>query len=180
VTSVQPAIPGVPVAGSTPTPYISAGDAEGRLLTEFGITTSLSNGHVLAASMALDEEAPFEGVKFNPEQERQWPRTFMYGWPNMLGAPTPVMVSDQFAGAFYLDYEQVIPWQVVDWVCLEAYRYVTLPFERGITSESLTGASVHYAPDNSGSSMLDKIQASLLSPFLLRQVHSQPFINFTA
>jgi hypothetical protein len=178
VSDVQPEIPNVPAAGDTPQSYVTSKDAEDRLSTRYGLTVDLADGILLAATMAVDEEAPFIGVKYTVTQEREWPRTFKYGWPNMLGAPSPIMVSNQLAGAFYLDYEGVVPEQVVDWVCLEAYRMVTLPFDRSVVSESVTGISVRY-DIRDGISQLDRIQASLLSPFLIRQGHSQPFINFT-
>ena len=174
MTTPQAPIPGVPAGSSTPSAYITAAAASTWLQSEFGLTVTLSNGHVLAASMALDEEAPFFGVKVDPTQDRSWPRTFKYGWPNIIASPSAVMSSTQLPGAFFLDYEAVVPWQVVDWVCLEAYRLVTLPLTRGISSESVTGASVHY--DNAPMlSMLDRLQAQLLSPFLMRQGHTHPF-----
>jgi hypothetical protein len=183
VNTPQSAIPGIPVAGNTPTAYISPGDAEARLNTRYVVTcggaVQLDEGTLLIASMNLDEEAPFFGVKVDPTQDREWPRTFKSGWPNLLGGPSPIMVTNQLAGAFYLGYEGVVPEQVVDWVCLEAYRIVTLPFDRDVTSESALGASVHYARDP-GSSQLDRMQAALLSPFMVRDAHTQPFVNFSS
>ncbi len=178
----QPAIPNVPAATATPDAYISPGDAEANLLERWGLTASLNYGHVLTASLACDQEGPFLGVKFVIEQEREWPRTFKYGWPALVATPEPVMVAQQYPGAFYLNYEGVVPYQIVDWVCLEAYRYVTLPFDRAVVSESVTGASVHYAPPpgepNGQLSQLDHIQNSLISPFQARQAHTNPILLY--
>lgn len=186
MTSLQPALPNVPVAGATPQPYISVADATQRLQSEWAIELPIpvGNGQLRVASMRADQEGPFFGVKIDPEQEHEWPRTFKYGWPNIIAAPTPMLVSVQFPGAWYLDYEGVVPVQIVDWVCLEVYRMTALPFDRGIVSETVTGASVHYAPpvgQKGGiASELDEIQAGLLSPFQLRQGHTSPFANFGA
>ena len=182
--SPQPAIPNTPAGGPTPEVYVGAEDAILWLATRWGLSASITTGHMLAASMALDEEAPFRGVKVNPAQERQWPRTYKYGWPNIIAAPTPVLVDIQFAGVFYLNYEGVVPQQVVDWVCLKGYQFATLPFDRPIQSESVTGASVHYAPPlglpGGQQSQLEVIMDSLLLPFLERQAHRSPFPNYTA
>ena len=175
MTTPQGAVPGVPPTTTTPSPYIAAGAADARLLAEFGLTCTLSNGHVLAATMALDEEGPFFGVKLDPTQDRSWPRTFKYGYPNIALAPSAIMSTSQMPGAFYLDYEAVIPVQVIDWVCLEAYRMVTLPMLHAVTSESVGGGvSVHY-DRTPGSAMLDRLQETLLSPFQMRQGHTQAF-----
>ena len=175
MTQPQGAIPGVPLGAATPSPYLSAGTAMERLAIEFGLTCTLSNGHVLAASMALDQEGPFFGVKLDSTQDRSWPRTFKYGYPNIAAAPSSIMSTSQMPGAFYLDYEAVVPAQVADWVCLEAYRMVTLPLLQGITSESVGGGvSVHFN-NMPGSAMLDRLQETLLSPFQMRQGHTQAF-----
>ncbi len=182
--SVQPAIANVPVAGPTPPPYIAALDATARLQEHYQLTppSPLSDGLMLICSMALDEEAPFYGVKIIPEQERQWPRSFRYGWPNIIATPSPVMVSTQFPGAFYLNYEAVVPQQVVDWVCLEAFRKLSLPLLLAVSSESTLGASVHYLQWRGAKgdmpSILDEMQQQLLSPFLMREAHTGPYIDF--
>jgi len=174
MTSQQGAVTGVITTDTAAGPYIAAADAMTRLSSEFGLTCSLANGHVLAASMAVDEEGPFFGVKVDPTQDRSWPRTFRYGYPNITVSPSSILSTSQMPGAFYLDYEGVVPYQVADWVCLEAYRMVTLPLLRGVSSESVTGASIHY-DSTPGAAMLDRLQETLLSPFQMRQGHTQAF-----
>nr|MBF6558598.1 hypothetical protein [Acidimicrobiales bacterium] len=110
---------GSPIAGAAPAGYLSPADAETALSTRYGITASVSIGHLLVASISLDQEAPFLGVKYDPTQDRQWPRTFKYGWPNIIAAPSPLMVAMSYPGAWLLDYEGVVPQQVLDWVSLE-------------------------------------------------------------
>jgi hypothetical protein len=135
---------------------------------------------MLVASMALDEEGPFLGVKLYPEQDRSWPRTFEYGWPNVVSAPSPLLVARDFPGAWLLDYEKVVPQQVLDWVALEVFRMYELDSIRTVTAESVSGASVKYAPpvDYKGGQMsqLDVIQQALLAPFQVREGHVVPFI----
>lgn len=174
MTVQQGAVVGVVAAGAA-LPYILAQDATARLLSEYGLTATLANGHVLAASMAADEEGPFFGVKVDPTQDRSWPRTFRYGYPNITVSPSSILSTSQMPGAFYLDYEGVVPLQVVDWVCLEAYRMVSLPLLQGVTAESVGGGvSVRY-DRTPGSAMLDRLQESLLSPFQMRQGHTEAF-----
>src|SRR5579871_4495956 len=108
----QAPIAGVPEGnGLRPAPYGYVAPAAvapwlGARFPQFALSPQqaafVSEGLVLAASMTLDEEAPFMGVKENPTQERQSPRTFRYGWPNVIAAPTPIMVAMQFAGAWNL------------------------------------------------------------------------------
>ncbi len=180
----QNPIPNTPAPAATaPILYVTPPSATRRLSDAYGLTAQILVGHCLAATMACDEEAPFEGVKEDPVQEREWPRTFKYGWPNMIATPTPIMVTVQFAGAWYLDYEGVVPRQIVDWVCLEAYRYTTLPFTKEIAAESAMGTSVKYL-QNQGArgdapSQLDRIQQSLILPFLTRVAHSSPWVDYT-
>lgn len=184
----QPAIVGVPTTDPTPNSYIEPEDAEARLTSRYGLeltTTRLAYGHVLAASMALDEEGPFQGVKYVVDQEREWPRTFKYGWPNMIATPSPVMVSSQRPGAWYLNYEGVVPSQLVDWVCLEAWRLTHLPFDRVPTQEGVGGGvTVHWAPPPGHKGgidgQLDRLQRQLISPFLLVEGHLSPFMVYDA
>lgn|GEM_PF-3265721 len=182
IGSPQPAIPNVPVGGSTPQPYTTAQNAMQILEDRWGLTATLYDGHLLVASMRLDEEAPFMGVKLSATQERQWPRTFKYGWPNIVAAPNAVLVSTEYGGAFYLNYEGVVPQQIVEWVSLEAYKMVTLDWDKGVLKESVTGASIEYSkPIGTPGAIipqLEIVQASLLAPFLMRQGHEDPFINF--
>lgn len=178
----QPAVVGVPFGASQPVSYMSPPAAAAWAESRWGLTINPAYGHVLAASMRLDEEGPFQGVKYDPTQERSWPRTFKYGWPNLIATPSAVMVTIEFGGAWYLNYEDVVPVQLLDWLVLQIYRNMTLPFDRAVVSESVTGASVHYAPPVSekGGQMseLDTLQQTLIEPFLLRSGHSQPFIWF--
>lgn len=178
----QPVIAGVPAGNTAPISYGSAAFFAERLSSYWSLTPqrTVTDGIVLTASMALDEEGPFNGVKADPAQERQWPRTFKDGWPNIIASPTPVMIAITFPGVWPLDYELVIPQQVVDWVALECYRMCELPFEQGIDSESVTGASVKYAqPDGkSPVGQLERIQAALLVPWQLRQGHTNAFTLF--
>jgi len=175
MTSQQGAVPGVITVDAAAQPYILASDAMARLTSEFGLTCTLANGHVLAASMAVDEEGPFFGVKVDPTQDRSWPRTFRYGYPNITVSPSSILSTSQMPGAFYLDYEGVVPYQVADWVCLEAYRMVSMPLLQGISQESVGGGvsvKYDYTP---GLAMLDRLQESLLSPFQMRMGHTQAF-----
>lgn len=165
---------GAPLAGAAPQPYLSPDDATIALSSRYGITATVSLGHLLVASMSLDEEAPYLGVKLSPTQDRQWPRTFKYGWPNIIAAPSPIMTALSYPGAWLLDYEGVVPQQLLDWVALEAYRIVTLPFDRAVIKEAISGASVTYAPEVNGTSAaapseLDRIQQVLITPFQQRQ-----------
>ena len=142
----------------------------------------IGDGTVLVASMNLDEEAHFEGVKVNVQSDRQFPRTYKYGWPNVIASPSPLLVSRAYAGAWYLDYEGVVPQQVLDWVALECYRLLTLDQTRVVTQETVQGASVKYAPPSDypkgQQAQLDRIQESLIAPFLKRDGHTVPFINW--
>lgn len=178
----QPAIAGVPVTAPTPRPYIAPATAEARLSSRYALSATLLTGHLLVASMRLDEEAPFLGVKLRVQQDREWPRSFKYGWPNMIATPSPVMVSSEYGGAWYLDYEGVVPEQIVDWVCLEAYRLVKMDVDKVVESEGVTGASVHYAPpagyEHGIATRVDELQRGLISPFQKRQAHKHPFLYF--
>lgn len=169
-------IPNTPVGGPAPFAYISAADATTRLQTQWGITgVTLAPGHLVVASMACDQEGPFYGVKLVVEQEREWPRTFMYGFPNVVWTPSPVIAVAEKLGAWLLNYEGVIPDQVVDWTCLEAYRMATHNFDYEVASESVTGASVRLLQwgyeKNAAPSQLDKIQMELLTPFQMLEGH---------
>jgi hypothetical protein len=135
---------------------------------------------MLVASMALDEEAPFLGVKVDVRQDREFPRTYKYGWPNIVSAPSPLLVARSYGGAWLLDYDKVVPQQVLDWVCLEVWRELNLDQTKVTTRESVGGASVQYAPPVEYSkgqmSQLDRVQQMLLSPFQGRAAHVVPFI----
>lgn len=169
----------------TPDCYLSIEAAQTVLSTRWNLKApTLALGHLLAATMELDQEGPFQGVKMFPAQERDWPRTFKYGWPNMIATPSPVMVDTQYPGVWYLNYEEVVPQQIVDWVCLQAWRHLNLPFDRSITQETVgAGVGVHYAPPlgvkGGQASELDTIQDALIIPFLVRSGHTSPFSNFT-
>ncbi len=183
--NVQPAIVGVPVSSIAPGAYVAGSDVVTMLAArweEFSLP-SCSDGIALAASMAVDEEGPFFGVKLLVTQEREWPRTFRYGWPNMVATPSPVLVTEQRPGIFFLDYEGVVPQQIVDWVCLEAYRMATSRPLVEVDSESVTGASVKYnhwtGAKGSVPAQIDRIQAALISPFQMPTAHESPFINFS-
>lgn len=172
-----------PVGGPAPQLYIEPGDAMNLLTTRYPAfvpAQPLSVGDLLVASMALDEEGPFLGTKVAAEQDRSFPRTYKYGWPNLVSVPSPLLVSRSYSGAWLLDYEQVVPQQILDWVCLEAYRMVTLEPLKVVTQESVGGASVRYAPGvdypHGQMSQLDRIQATLLGPFQARAGHVVPFL----
>lgn len=191
IPNLQPAPANVPEQATAPGSYISAVNAVAWLTTRWpqfstmqnGSALPVSEGLILAASMAADEEGPFFGIKLVVSQEREWPRTFLYGWPNMVATPSPVLVTEQRPGAFFLDYEGVVPDQVVDYVCLEYYRMCVLRPDVDVTSESVTGAAVHYNPwtGKLGSvpAQLDRIMSALLSPFQMPSAHTSPFVNFT-
>lgn len=179
----QPANSNVPSGTTAPLAYLSAEDGAARLLQRFGLTATLFEGLMIAASMAADEEGPFYGVKVNMEGDREWPRSFKFGWPNIVMVPDAMLLTEIKPGAFYLNYEGVVPDQVLDWVVLEAYRYSTQPFDKEVASESVTGASVHYmqwsASKGEVPPVLDRLQATLLSPFQMRQLRQSPWPYFT-
>jgi hypothetical protein len=182
----QPNLGPYPVPGPAPMAYMTGAEITALLAARYPMywsaTLQIGDGDALIASMAIDEEAPFIGVKVNPEQDRQWPRTFKYGWPNIVASPSPLLVSRAYAGAWYLDYEGVVPQQILDCVALEAYRLVTLEQTKVVTQESVSGATVKYAPPadypHGQMSQLDRRQAALLGPFLQRDGHVVPFINW--
>lgn len=189
--NLQPTIANVPETIIAPGAYISAPNAVQTLANRYpmfatlptGANLPVSEGVVLAASMMVDEEGPFFGVKLIVQQEREWPRTFLYGWPNMIATPSPVLVTEQRPGAFYLDYEGVVPQQILDCVCLEYWRMCALRPDVEVISESVTGASVHYNPwtGQKGSlpAQLDRIMSALLSPFQVQSAHTDAFINLS-
>ncbi len=190
-SDLQPAPANVPESAVAPGPYISGVNAVAWLQSRWpqfstmpdGTALPVSEGIALAASMALDEEAPFYGVKAVVTQEREWPRTFKYGWPNMIATPSPVLVTDQRPGTFFLNYEVVVPYQVVDYVCLEYYRMCVLRPDIEVNSESVTGASVHYnhwtGQKGSVPAQLDRIMSALISPFQVMSAHTDAFLNLT-
>jgi hypothetical protein len=185
----QPAIVGVPEVdpssgAAAPFAYLSP-----AMATDLGaamgydMPAPVTELHVLVASMRLDQEGPFQGVKFNATQERSWPRTFRYGWPNIIAAPTPIMVAIQNPGAWPLNYEDVIPKQIVLWCVLDIWKRLSLPQLKQVMSESVTGASVRYAPPLGAAggweSPVDEMMSSLLSPFLLRSGRMSAFAHLT-
>lgn len=180
----QPAIPGVPASSVTPSAYLSGADAEIVLRSRYGLTgITVPDGIVLAASMALDEEGPWTGSKLIPNQERSFPRTFKYGWPYVMLAPAPSLVTSQRPGAWMMDFEGVVPQQIIDWTCLEAYRYLTQPLTQEIASESISGvASIKYVPPAGSAggwlTQMDKIQASLIQPFQKTTAGTMAFPEF--
>lgn len=188
---LQPAVPNVPETAVAPGAYISAANAVARLVDRWpqysrlpnGAELPVAEGLILAASMAVDEEGPFFGVKFIVTQERMWPRTFLYGWPNMIATPSPVLVTEQRPGSFFLNYEGVVPAQIVDYVCLEYYRMLAYPSDFNVDSESVTGASVKYNQwtglPGSTPAQLDRILSSLISPFQVQSAHSDAFMNLS-
>lgn len=187
----QPAPANVPESSTAPGAYISAANAVAWLTDRWpqfstlpnGSTLPLSEGLILTASMAVDEEGPWFGVKYVVTQEREWPRTFKYGWPNMIATPSPVLVTEQRPGTFFLDYEGVVPYQILDYVCLEYWRMLALRPDVEVTSESVTGATVHYnhwtGQKGSVPAQLDRIMAALISPFQIQSAHTDAFLNLT-
>ena len=183
--SPQPALsPASPVAGPTPQIYMSGAGCVTLLAARYpryqlapGVTPG--DGEMLAASMALDEEGPWFGVKLDPLQDREWPRTFAFDWQTVLASPQPQMLGGERPGVYLLDYEGVVPQQVADWVCLEAWRMYAEDQLKVVTSESVSGASVKYAPDASNAKGLaagiDRLQSMLVEPFQRRAGHLQMF-----
>ncbi len=189
---LQPAPNYVPESEIAPGSYISAANAVLWLTERWpqfstlpsGAVLPASEGTILAASMAADEEGPFYGVKFIVTQEREWPRTFRYGWPNMIATPSPVLVTEQRPGAFYLNYEGVVPDQIIDYVCLEYYRMLAWRQNVEVNSESVSGASVHYnlwtGEKGSVPAQLDRIMSGLISPFQVPSAHTDAFLNMSS
>lgn len=188
---LQPAPANVPESTVAPGAYISAAYAVSRLQSRYpqfsqmpdGSPLPVSEGLILVASMAIDEEGPWFGVKAVVTQEREWPRTFKYGWPNMIATPSPVLVTEQRLGTFFLNYEEVVPDQIVDSVCLEYYRMLVLRPDVEVNSESVSGASVHYnhwtGQKGSVPAQLDRIISALLSSFQIQSAHTDAFLNLT-
>lgn len=183
----QPNLGPYPVPGPSPQSYMTGDQAlqflQSRYPTFYTPSLVVGDGDVLIASMRVDEEGPFIGVKASPEQDRQWPRSFTYGWPNIVASPSPLLVSRAYPGAWYLDYEGVVPQQILDWVALECYRLVSLEQTKVVTQESVPGASVRYAPNDGylhgQASQLDVRQQALLGPFLRRDGTTVPFLNWS-
>jgi len=187
--NLQPAPANVPESAIAPGAYLSASNAVAWLQSRWPQFSTMPNGSalpvaeglVLAASMAVDEEGPWYGVKAIVTQEREWPRTFRYGWPNMIATPSPVLVTEQRAGTFFLNYESVVPDQIVDYVCLEYWRMAVMRPDIEVNSESVSGASVHYnhwtGERGSVPAQLDRIMSALLSPFQIQSAHTDAFLN---
>ena len=181
----------VPAPGPAPGPYLSGANAVAWLASRWpqwstlpsGASLPASDGVALAASMAVDEEGPFFGVKFIVTQEREWPRTFKYGWPNLIATPSPVLVTEQRLGSFYLDYEGVVPEQILDYLCLEYYRMVAKNPLVEVDSEGVTGASVKYNhwSGRAGSvpAQIDRIMARLITTFQIQSAHTDSVLNLT-
>ncbi len=190
--NLQPAIANVPESSVAPGSYITAANAVANLASRYPQFSTLPNGAALpvaegvalAASMAADEEGPFYGVKLIVTQEREWPRTFKYGWPNMIATPSPVLVTVQRPGVFFLDYEGVVPQQIVDYVCLEYYRMLAWAQNIEVDSESVSGASVKYnhwtGEKGSVPAQLDRIMSALISPFQIPSAHTDAFLNLSS
>lgn len=181
----------LPESPLAPSAYISAANAVAWLSSRWpqfstlpgGGALPVSEGVALAASMAADEEGPFYGVKFIVTQEREWPRTFKYGWPNMIATPSPVLVTEQRLGSFFLNYEGVVPEQILDYVCLEYYRMCTMRPDVEVDSETVTGASVHYnhwtGQKGSVPAQLDRMMSRLISTFQIQSAHTDAFIGLS-
>lgn len=188
---LQPEIANVPESEIAPGAYLSASNIVAQLTSRYpmwsampnGVALPVSEGLAIAASMAVDEEGPFYGVKLIVQAEREWPRTFKYGWPNMIATPSPVLVTEQRLGSFYLNYEGVVPQQIIDYVCLEYYRMCVMQPLIEITSESISGASVHYnqwtGQKGSVPAQLDRVMSALISTFQIQSAHTDAFMNLT-
>src|SRR5487761_1047388 len=181
----------VPVGATAPGAYISGANAVAWLAARWpqwstlpsGAALPASDGLALAASMAVDEEGPWFGVKFIVTQEREWPQTFKYGWPNLIATPSPVLVTEQRSGTFFLDYEGVVPDQILDYVCLEYYRMASKNPLVEVDSESVTGASVKYnhwsGQRGSVPAQIDRVMAALITSFQIQSAHTDAFMNLT-
>ena len=159
-----------------PLAYMAPTDAQNWLTArwpQYVPVFPLTEGIMLAASNALDLNSPFQGIKVNQLQEREFPRTYKIGYPNLLGSPVPVVGVSVRGGINLLNYDGVIPEQVIDWVCLEAFRQTAMPQVRGTLREAVDGASVTYGPD----SQLDYQMFLLLQPFLSFQVSEEAWPN---
>lgn len=126
--------------------YLTTIDAELRLDDRYGITATISQGDIDAASDELDSMMPFVGYRYSTDtdvQTRQFPRaTTLDG-----------------------DTEGEVPPRILDWVALRAYQLAT---DEGpaVTSEGAGGVSVSYA--NPKVSQTEKRMMGLLSPYLRR------------
>jgi hypothetical protein len=123
--------------------YLTPTEAEGRLLTRFGIEVDLLAGDLDVASSELDEQGPFKGTPYSPEQSRAFPRSFM--------------LED--------DVEGEVPDAILDWVSLAAHRFGAAD-SPGVLSESVGGASRTYA--RAKLSQAERYMSSLLGPYLNR------------
>lgn len=100
--------------------YMQPGDASARLLTVFDIDAFLTIGDVFAASLDLDDLAPFKGDKTNPDQLTEFPR----------------------------DGDTVVPDAILDWVVLRAYMLARDEPE-GVTRQSIGRLSSEHSPSYS-------------------------------
>ncbi len=104
-------------------PYLSAADANARLLSRFAITATVNAGDVDIASDALDAKAPFLGEKYDPTQARQFPRTSLRG----------------------LDVAEMVPEAVLDYVALRAAYSSQAENMEVLSSHGLGPMSKSYA-----------------------------------
>lgn len=124
-------------------PYLSSMDIAARLLSRFGIATTIAVADADIASDELDAQGPFIGEKLVTAQARQFPRN-----QNPDGS---------------INASATVPWQILDWVALRAYQ---LSVDEGpaVRSEGAGGVSVSYY--NPKISQTEKRMEPLLPPYL--------------
>ena len=122
--------------------YLTQRHAEDRLLARYGLEAELWNGHLEAASFALDAMGPFVGARYASTQTLAFPRSVTIGE----------------------DVEGDAPDAVLDWVSLEAYK-LSRDDEPGISSVSVQhlGSKTFSRPKVDRAT---RLQAGLLTPYL--------------
>lgn len=103
--------------------YLTADDAQDRLEDRYGLTSTLNEGDMNAASDELDALRPFLGSKYLTDQERAFPRSI------------------EPDGS---DSDGTVPDDILDAVALLAWLYAEDPGPP-VKSESAGGVSVTYA-----------------------------------
>ena len=130
--------------------YLTATEAATRL-SRFGVTTTITDGDLDAASADLDASGPWIGYRQDSTQARAFPRTLKPGGTS----------NTDTSG----NYITAIPDAILDAVALIAYGYAE-DEDPAITSESALDRSVTYSVPKAN--VMDRRIAALVRPYLLR------------
>lgn len=126
-------------------PYLTADQAIDRLDERYGITATITDGDIDAASWELDASGPFIGERLVSTQELAFPRNL-----NPDGT---------------VNAEEDIPERILDWVALKAYQ-LTSNEDPGIISESIGISSWTFG--RPASSQSERRMEYLIRPYLDR------------